>query len=352
MFSTVTRSTIAGGSSVAAISFAAVVLSSAACGSSPPPAPDPPGTLEIVTATRGERLDPDGYAIHVDGGVAGRGIATSGRITIANLQPDVLGVELTGQSSNCTVIGDNPRVVSIESGRTTRTTFELVCGEISVSALTFDGSAFAYAGDAPAFDLTDTWTIEAWIKPADLSVVEQHLVSKWGAGLVGAWSFYIRDRRLQVSTRIDPKNTTGGAGSDLVEGKWQHVAATFSNGAGRIYVDGELDAAFTGLNVPQITATPVTVGYVEAFVCCFFVGEIDEVRIWGVERSPQEILGAMNRQLLGDEPGLRVYWRLDDASGDTANSATGSGLDLRLGSAAGVDPSDPTWSGPGEPQER
>ena len=79
---------------------------------------------------------------------------------------------------------------------------------------------------------------------------------------------------------------------------------------------------------------------------------MDEVRIWGVERSPQEIRGAMNRQLLGDEPGLRAYWRLDEGAGDSSDNAAGVGLEMQLGSVAGSDLADPVWSSPGEPQER
>jgi hypothetical protein len=79
---------------------------------------------------------------------------------------------------------------------------------------------------------------------------------------------------------------------------------------------------------------------------------MDEVRIWNVARSPQEILGARDRQLLGDEPGLLVYWRLDEGSGDASSNAAATGLDLQLGSLPGPDPADPAWNSPGEPQER
>lgn len=322
-----------------------------ACGSDSSGPENESGELEVSTTTRGLNLDPDGYAITVDGG-APTAIGTSGTITVSDLPTGPIGVELTGRSSNCSVEGDNPRVVSIDAGAVTFETFQLVCGALSNSALRFNGTTHATAGDASSFDLTDRWTIEAWIKPTDLDVVEQHLVSKWGGGIVGAWALYIRDRHVQVSTRINPKNTTGSSVAALVEGEWQHVAVTFANGSARIYINGQIDAAFSGLNVPQITTTPLTLGYSSAFACCFFIGELDEVRIWNVDRSPQEILGAMDRQLLGDEPGLSVYWRLDEGSGDVSANAAGAGLSIQLGSAPGPDQADPAWSSPGEPQER
>ena len=322
-----------------------------ACGSPDTSGPDDEsGTLEVVTSTRGLRLDPDGYAIVLDDG-APRAIGTSGSVTVSDLSTGTLSVELTGLTSNCTVEGDNPRVVSIDANAVSQTTFRLVCGELSDGALRFDGTTYATAGTAPSFDIGDRWTIEAWIRPTNLDVVEQHIVSKWGSGLVGAYGLYVRDRHIHVSTRIDPKNTTGASATTLVEGEWQHVAVTFAHGAGRIFINGQIDAAFP-LNTPQNTSTPLTIAYASAFTCCFFIGEIDEVRIWTVERTPQEILGARDRQLLGDEPGLRVYWRLDEGSGDVASDAAGLGLNLQLGSLPGPDPADPTWSSPGEPQER
>ena len=94
------------------------------------------------------------------------GLATG----IADAYPWYVLVELTGQTSNCTVIGDNPRVVAVDAGETARTTFEVVCGEVSRAALLFDGGSYADAGDAPAFDITTSWTIEA-CEPATLRCV-------------------------------------------------------------------------------------------------------------------------------------------------------------------------------------
>ena len=42
-----------------------------------------------------------------------------------------------------------------------------------------------------------------------------------------------------------------------------------------------------------------------------FVGLIDEVRIWNIARTENEIWSDMNTQLKGDEPGLVAYWKFD-----------------------------------------
>ena len=48
-----------------------------------------------------------------------------------------------------------------------------------------------------------------------------------------------------------------------------------------------------------------------------FVGYIDEVRIWNIARTGEEIRADMDRKLKGNEPGLIGYWNFDtEADGD------------------------------------
>ena len=54
----------------------------------------------------------------------------------------------------------------------------------------------------------------------------------------------------------------------------------------------------------------------------YFHGDIDEIRIWNVARSPEQIRAAMSGRLSGREPGLVGYWAFDDG---TAKDQTGNG---------------------------
>src|SRR5690606_10215323 len=67
-----------------------------------------------------------------------------------------------------------------------------------------------------------------------------------------------------------------------------------------------------------------------------FVGRLDEIRIWNVERSSTELAESFDQQLAGNEPGLVGYWQLDEGSGTTTiNEVSGA-----AGTFTGV----PTWS--------
>jgi hypothetical protein len=71
----------------------------------------------------------------------------------------------------------------------------------------------------------------------------------------------------------------------------------------------------------------------------YFDGQIDEFRVWNVARSTADIQANAFRPLLGNEPGLTVYWRLDDCSGSVATDTTGHGYNGTLYGNV-------TWSSP------
>ncbi len=51
-------------------------------------------------------------------------------------------------------------------------------------------------------------------------------------------------------------------------------------------------------------------------------GIIDEIRIWDVARTQQEIQQFMNQELDGSEQGLVGYWKFNEGMGDIANDLT------------------------------
>ena len=257
---------------------------------------------------------------------------------------------------NCVVNGANPRTASIAEGATAQTTFNTECAPLngSVAALQFDGAQqSAQTPDAPGLDLSNTWTIELWVRPEDVDRIDprQDFVSKWSSGTQASYDLWLRGGTVRLSTRQEPENTTIESTGTLTNGVWQHVAVTFNNGEVRLYINGQLDNWDTGFNVPQNSATPLSLGaeHSPSYNGKYYQGTMDEVRIWNVVRSPSQIATFKDFQVDPSTPGLVAYWRLDEGSGDVASDLTGNGHDMQLGNASGPDAGDPTWVMPGMP---
>jgi TolB protein len=73
----------------------------------------PPGSLEIVIATTGAEPDPDGYLVSVDG-AAGVPVGVSGTLSLPQIVAGEHEIRLGGLAPNCSVLGNNPRLVTVE----------------------------------------------------------------------------------------------------------------------------------------------------------------------------------------------------------------------------------------------
>jgi tetratricopeptide (TPR) repeat protein len=78
----------------------------------------------------------------------------------------------------------------------------------------------------------------------------------------------------------------------------------------------------------------------------YFHGVLDEIRLWNVARSPQEIQATWNTPLTGKEPGLVAYWTFDN---DTAKDQSGHGNDGVLSPEARIGPEAATAAQPPAP---
>jgi hypothetical protein len=110
---------------------------------------------------------------------------------------------------------------------------------------------------------------------------------------------------------------------------WYHLAGTYDGDTLRAYTNGRLvsQKAFSGgdpekeLNSLKIGRHAKLSGSSE-----YFQGQVDEVRVWNVERSGDEIRKGMFHPLLGNEPGLKHYYQFQNAhfqADSVRNLATG-----------------------------
>jgi len=192
--------------------------------------------------------------------------------------------------------------------------------------------------------LKDFWTAEAWIKPFG------NQANNYQPNIVGFPGRHPNlefcgtsptqpgcDEPIQSLAQLRERN---GAYYTMVGQKnkfpdtthtWYHFAASWNNQTLATYINGELD----------VSTLPYSRGYLEPLNCTFplcdegvdiggyrflsmagtyysgqyYTGLIDEVRVWNVGRSEDQIKSTMSTVLSGGEPGLLYYWRFDEGKG-------------------------------------
>jgi len=101
----------------------------------------------------------------------------------------------------------------------------------------------------------------------------------------------------------------------------------------KVYVDGVQDGsmAVTG-TFNTVLSTMAALRYAD--LATFLNAEVDDIRIWNVVRTSDQVLSTYNRALNGTETGLTYYNPVNEGSGTTAAPTVGSGTLTLTGGAA------------------
>jgi hypothetical protein len=109
---------------------------------------------------------------------------------------------------------------------------------------------------------------------------------------------------------------------------WHHWACTYNFALGRriIYRDGAVVASQPSGVAPYqgslIVGQNLAIGGLVS-TGQHFAGSVDELRIWGTERTPAEIQANMNSHYKElPDPNLKLYYRFDQAAGNVTDFST------------------------------
>ena len=204
------------------------------------------------------------------------------------------------------------------------------------------------------FDLADALTVEMWIRPLSLKKGNRGLIQgtqnqlgQEGARLDNGWVLMFDVQHfwaLQVFT--DETGSGIGVWADIEEDHWQHLAAVYDGSHVTLYHNGKKSGRreHTGGEVSDYTKILIGTWAPRFKDGGCFHGLIDEVRIWNLSRSEEEIASTMGSKLAAGTEGLIGYWDFDSGKGQTAYGKAGFKQDARLGfSPFGKDTSDPEW---------
>lgn len=134
--------------------------------------------------------------------------------------------------------------------------------------------------------------------------------------------------------------------------QWVHIAMTWDGTTLRTYVNGVARLATMAAGKMLATTTsPLTMGCNPPYFGCFN-GLFDELRVWNVARSADDITASYDKALVGNETGLVGYWKFNDAPGSTtaADSVTTAGHTAHAGQLMyATDGGTPTFVTPDPP---
>ncbi len=202
------------------------------------------------------------------------------------------------------------------------------------NSVTFDGTGdyVEIANDSSLNFGTSSFSFAAWFK-ASGSAADRQIFRSAGGGGVHRWSV----ERISSDVIKFQLLTSGGGDDEQVvsttninDGNWHHVAASRDIEAGgvlSIYIDGVKEGIPTGTHTTSVTsATNPRIG-ANPDDSEYWIGEIDEVRIYNRAISPAEVA-----DLYEWAPGPVGYWKLDEASDGTSavtrNDSSGNGNNL------------------------
>jgi alpha-tubulin suppressor-like RCC1 family protein len=187
------------------------------------------------------------------------------------------------------------------------------------NALSFDGTN-DYVRMNPGVTLSNSsFTIEFWAKRqgSGMQCLVSQGISATDKGL------HILFNGSAVAFNFWADDLSGTSATDTL---WHHWAFTYNatNRARIILRDSVLVASNTAAANFQ-GAGPLYVGnYMGSSHP--FAGNLDELRIWNIARTPGQIAANMNQPLTGTESNLLACWKLDEGAGASTSDATANGF--------------------------
>ncbi|MFC4601586.1 LamG-like jellyroll fold domain-containing protein [Cohnella hongkongensis] len=169
----------------------------------------------------------------------------------------------------------------------------------------------------------DNFTYEFWVKPEADIVLQPEAAS----GVTGTFG-----QRYVIGAMHGRSNSQAGSGVSVGKNgiavfehagshlpatlvlpialhHWTHVAVVYVRRKPHLYVNGRLLRAGVASQKEKVLASGV---FGALIPYGYFVGAVDDIRIWNAARTDAQIAANMHVQLTGAEPGLVGCWNFDE----------------------------------------
>lgn len=206
------------------------------------------------------------------------------------------------------------------------------CPNLTTIGLDFDGlddQAELPYSDATDFAVNENFTVELWLKTPSTpqpnpQVANKAIVEKWNGDLGVGYPYVIRyaDGTQQiVAKRYDGiVNPAVISTTTVNDDQWHHVAFVKAADSLYLYVDGKLEGQSLD-NTTANTENTLPISLSNRANDLQWQGTMDELRIWNVARSAQEIQFYMQEELTGTEANLVAYYPFNEGENSQDNTS-------------------------------
>ena len=169
-------------------------------------------------------------------------------------------------------------------------------------------------------------TVEAWVNLTNTSsfrhIIRQRQFYSSGDDEAIGWLFF---NSGSYKFRTDLSGTNLASNTSVVPGEWNHLAVVWDGSSISFYLNGVLDVTYDDIYSLASSERDLLLGWGGYWTNTYFLGQLDEVRIWTIDRSESEIRDNMFKTLIGDEYGLEAYYRFDQTDGTILYDMSGNG---------------------------
>ena len=204
------------------------------------------------------------------------------------------------------------------------------------SCLKFDGVDDWLNCGTNDLNISDSITVEAWVKPAaDQPTAYGRIVDKYNWYNKKGFNLVIEIGSSPGGIDFDFWGDDGIQGGNVgttqvINNKWHHLAATYDGNRLILYTDGRIENQTTN-GGKKLTTSINNLGIGNNFdgAAWFpYKGQIDEVKIWGAVLDSLVIRNWMFRSLTSRHPNysdLAGYWNFDEGNGSMTSDLSGNG---------------------------
>lgn len=174
-------------------------------------------------------------------------------------------------------------------------------------------------------------TLEAWAYPKTTEEEFRFIINKGDRynGIV-----LRHGRTIQNGNSVNVRLEINGVMEELnfypenpeeLDNRWNHYAIVYNGEKLKLYINDILRNEKNASGQINLTSEDMYIGHGNINdLKERWYGYIDEVRLWNVARSPEEIQNDKNKQLTGNEEGLVSYYDMEEGSGSILLDKTGN----------------------------